>query len=81
MAFARPGDLFGAVNGLAGGELAIVGFNAGNDSLQLQGYGSNAASTALASAAIVGGTTILTLPDATRIVLFDVADLGTSAFI
>jgi len=81
LVFAGSHDIFAAVNGQAGGVLSIVGFAAGSDVLQLQGYGANAVANALASAVVGGGSTILTLSDATRMVLYGVTHLTAASFI
>jgi hypothetical protein len=81
LVFAGSGDLFGFVNGQAGGVMDIVGFSVGSDLLQLQGYGSNTVANALANATIAGGSTILSLPDATKVVLYGVTNLTASSFI
>jgi Ca2+-binding RTX toxin-like protein len=81
LVFAGANDIFAAINGQAGGELAIVGFNPSNDFIRLQGYASTAVATALAGATIAGGSTQLTLPDATKLVLYGVTNLTAASFI
>jgi hypothetical protein len=81
LVFAGANDIFAAINGQAGGELAIVGFNTSNDFIQLQGYASTVVATALAGATVAGGSTQLTLPDATKLVLYGVTNLTAASFI
>lgn len=78
--FAR-GDLFAFTDGTAGGTMELHGFRPGEDLISLQGYGSGAVQAALASASVSGGSTVLTLPDSTRITLFGLASIGGAAFV
>jgi Ca2+-binding RTX toxin-like protein len=75
-------DLYGFVNGLAGGTETVFGFNtAKGDAISLQGYGPNEAQNDLANAAVGGGNTTLTLSDNTQVTFVGVTGLNASAFI
>ena len=75
-------DLYGFVNGLAGGTETVFGFNtAKGDLISLQGYGPNEAQNDLANAAVAGGNTTLTLSDHTQVTFMGVTNLNASAFV
>jgi Ca2+-binding RTX toxin-like protein len=75
-------DLYGFVSGLGGGTDEIANFDAGKgDRLTLQGYGSNAVTTALSGAQVTGSNTMLTLADNTRIELLGVSNLTSANFV
>ena len=61
-------DLYGFVNGLAGGTETVFGFGtAKGDLISLQGYGANEAQNDLANAVVAGGNTTLSLSDHTQV--------------
>ena len=60
-------DTYAVTKGAAGGSQTILGFKLGTDHVSLQGYGNTEASQALANASSAGGSTTVTLSDATRI--------------
>lgn len=66
---------FNFVMGKAGGSMVVMGFN-GTDTIDLVGYGPNAASTAFNSAQMAGGSTMITLADNTKITLLGFTDLA-----
>lgn len=64
------------IDGQAGGKVLITDFMKGVDDLTLQGYGPGALDNALDNATVVGGSTIIELPDNTRITFLGVTGLG-----
>jgi Ca2+-binding RTX toxin-like protein len=88
---AGPGDatliggsgyaIFGFVDGRGGGTDLISGFNPAFDEIDLVGYGSQAVASALGSAVVSGGSTVLTLTDSTRIIFAGVTNLNASSFL
>jgi hypothetical protein len=79
--FAGAYDIFGVVNGQAGGVMNIFGFSTATDALDLQGFAANTANAVLSTATIAGSNTVLSLPDATKVILFGVTNLGASSFV
>ena len=75
-------DLFRFVDlaNTAGGTTIIDGFKLGIDKLQLQGYGANAVTNAVANAQVVNGSTVVTLPDSTKITLTDLTGVTKATF-
>ncbi len=75
-------DLYGFINGLAGGTETVFGFStAKGDQISLQGYGANEVQNDLANAVVSGGNTMLTLSDHTRVTFVGVTGLSASAFV
>ena len=64
------------LNGDGGGTDVVKGFKAGTDRLSLRGFGGSG----LAGSQVVGGSTVLTLTDNTRITLDGVPSLGGASF-
>jgi len=62
-------DVFSFTNGLAGGAVQINGFNAATDQIQLHGYGTY-------TAALVGGSEVVSLSDGTQIQLDGITSLA-----
>jgi hypothetical protein len=74
-------DLYGFINGLAGGTETVFGFStAKGDAIALQGYGPGEAQNDLANAVVAGGNTTLTLSDHTQVTFVGVTNLNASAF-
>ncbi len=71
----RGADLFGVINGQAGGALTIVGFRPGIDLVHAQGYASAPRIT------LAGGNTTLTFTDNTTVTLAGVNGLPASTFV
>jgi Ca2+-binding RTX toxin-like protein len=75
-------DLYGFINGLGGGSETVLGFSvAKGDHISLQGYGANAAQSALAGATVAGGSTTLTLSDHTSVTFIGVTGLNAANFV
>ena len=71
-------DLYGFINGFAGGTEAVFGFStAKGDLISLQGYGANEVQNDLANATVAGGNTTLTLSDHTQVTFMGVTGLST----
>jgi hypothetical protein len=70
-------DTFNFVLGSAGGTDVIIDFTS-TDTVNLIGYGSGAAATAIAGATISSGSITIQLADSTRITFFDVGSLASS---
>ncbi len=74
-------DLYGFINGLAGGSETIEGFDAAKgDRIALQGYAAGEAATDLANAQVSGGNTVLTLSDHTQVTFVGVTSLDIGTF-
>ncbi|MGI3778646.1 MAG: beta strand repeat-containing protein [Janthinobacterium lividum] len=67
------------LNGHGGGTELVEGFKVGQDMLSLRGFGGGPQS-GVASSQALGGSTVLTLADSTRITLDGVASLGGASF-
>ena len=67
------------LNGQGGGTDVVDGFKVGTDRLSLRGFGGGVQAGVTGSQA-VGGSTVLTLADNTRITLTGVASLGGASF-
>ena len=74
------GNTLVVFDGLAGGQLDVTGWNPRHDQLDLERFASGAAAGAIASAVVAGGSTIVTLPDATRITFAGVSGIGNGWF-
>ena len=74
-------DLYVFANGKTGGNDIIYDFKPSEDHIALQGYGSGAASAAIASAKVAGGSSTFALSDNTRVTLVNVAALQPSIFV
>lgn len=72
--------MFAFVDGGAGGSEVIGGFRVGTDVLALRGYAGSGPQAGVTNSAVVGGSTVLTLSDATHITLVGVTTLGASSF-
>jgi hypothetical protein len=73
-------DLFALEKGQGGGTDILSGFKVGTDMVQLMGYGSSEAQNDLAHASIVGGSTLLTLSDGTKLDFVGVTNLTSHSF-
>jgi serralysin len=81
--FAGSGpEIYGfTAGGNAGGGMTINGFTLGQDRVALQGYGANATTAALGSAAVRNGSTTITLADNTQITFSQVTNVSSSFFV
>ena len=66
--------------GQGGGTDLVNGFKVGTDRLALRGFGGGGAQAGVANTQVVGGSTVLTLADNTRITLAGVGSLGDASF-
>ena len=66
--------------GHGGGTELVNGFKVGTDRLALRGFGGGGTQAGVTSTQVVGGSTILTLADNTRITLAGVGSLGGASF-
>jgi len=73
-------DLYDVVAGQAGGTEIIFNFRPGTDLVRLTGYAQGAGATALQTALVTGGSTIVTLSDQSRLVFVGISNLPRSAF-
>ena len=74
--------LLECVAGEAGGDLVVIGWNPARDHVLLSGYGANAVARAVAGAKTdVGGSTVVTLADHTRILFADIKGIGANWFV
>jgi len=81
-------DIFGGsgafsldfVAGFAGGLENVLGFNTSTDTINLTGFANGTAAQVLADAQVSGGSTVLTLPDGSEIVLFGTTGLTINNF-
>ena len=67
--------------GMAGGQVAVTGWNPGLDNILLQSYPAGEAASALAGAVQSGGNTLLTLSDGTAITFVGVNTLSAANFL
>ena len=67
--------------GMAGGQVAVTGWNPGLDNILLQSYPAGEATSALAGASHSGGNTLLTLSDGTAITFVGVNTLSAANFL
>jgi len=68
-------DIFGFVNGSAGGSITVLNFNAAIDQVDLQGYAAGARGRAAQVAVTAQGNTTMVLPDQSRITFVGVTNL------
>jgi serralysin len=77
---AGGGNALVVFNGLAGGQVDVTGWTPSHDRLDLQGFAPGAAVQTLTSAVLDGGSTVVTLPDATRITFSGLTGFGIGWF-
>ena len=68
------------LNGKGGGTELVSGFKVGTDRIALRGFAGSGTQAGLASSQVVGGSTLITLADNTRITLAGVTDLAGTSF-
>ena len=68
------------VNGTAGGQDLIAGFNSRTDRIVLSGYGSGAIADAVSSAHAVSGGIAFSLSDGTQVTVVGVTRLTSASF-
>lgn len=73
-------NLLVVFDGLAGGQIDVTGWNPQFDRLDLEQFGAGAAAQTLASAEVDGGSTVVTLPDETRITFSGITGIGSGWF-
>lgn len=74
------GNVLAVFDGLAGGDVLVVDWTPASDRIDLERFGADAVARTLASAVVSGSDTVVTLPDATRIVFAGVTGLGAAWF-
>lgn len=80
--FAGSGSLqLDFVTTFGGGSTDVQGFNVGLDRIHLSGFAADAVQQTLASEKIVGGTTVLTLPDNTTLVFWNTTGITAANFV
>jgi len=73
-------DIVAIVDGRAGGTVVLNNFQAGAQTIELQGYGANELTNDLANQEAVNGSAVITLSDNTTITFTGIAHVNSNAF-
>jgi hypothetical protein len=74
-------NLFVFIDGRAGGQDVMADFNPARDLVALSGYGPGADADAASRAAVIGGSTLVTLRDGTQILFAGVGSLPATSLV